>query len=172
MKRSFAIALIVVAFGAGWFSAKQRYEPAPQPQIDNRTPLQKRLFRLNQTERRIETKVPWVWYRIKTDCTGGIYVHRQENDDQDDWIADPEGNLLEHRRTIMDGYFPRRNLYSLGVTEPIEYKEQPWGAAKANWEVVVWSTKPQKNGFDGVSHQQHFTTLLDDLAKHLATIPY
>ena len=162
----FALVCLVFSFGLGWFAHRT---PQPKPQHDTRTALQRNLFRLGVSERFVYPVEPAgrnVGYQIKTDCTGSLYVSfwSESNEDKEEWVADADGQVLEHRKSSFGGGFPEKRIVS-DVTQSVEYAERPSGIAKVNWSVVVLPRQATESGIDGTDLQYRFNKLVEILAQ-------
>lgn len=167
-KAVLVLASLVLGFGFGWLAARQRYEPPPQP--DTRTALQRKLFRPGVTERTVFPVEPAgrnVGYRIKTDCAGAIYVAFWDNtnEDEQEWVADSQGRVLEYGKSSFGGAFPHKDILSDGAVGRVEYRERPSGIAKVDWNVTIWPRLATVDGLDKSDLQYSFDKLIEFLAQ-------
>ena len=161
-----ALICLVVGFGVGWFA---HTAPEPQPQSDTRTALQRKLFAPGITERSVFPVEPAgrsVGYKIKTDCTGSLYVSfwSNSNEDKEEWIVDADGQVREYRKSSFGGAFPEKRIIG-DVAQSVEYEERPSGIAKANWSVVGLPRQATESGIDGTGLQYRFNKLVEFLAQ-------
>ncbi len=155
-----ALVLCTMIFVAGWISALYKYSPGPQP--DNRTALQKQLFRFGSSKRVFFGKDGSRGIEAQTDCSGNVYLKAWERfgEDMEEFTADSQGRLREHRKTLDYGNWPRKTILNDNVVESIEYKEKPSGYAKADWDVLVLPTQVTASGIDGRRYQEEFDGLV------------
>lgn len=164
-KSLIVLGLCAAVFAAGWVWAMYHYSPGPQS--DNRTALQKQLFEPGSSKRVFYGNDSSRGIEASTDCSGNIYIKTWDRfgEDVEEFTADPEGHLREHRQTLDSGSFPRKTVLNDNVVESIEYKEKPSGNAKGDWDVLVLPTK-STNGIDGQGHQWVFDGIIRLLTKN------
>lgn len=163
----FGLICLALGVGIGWSLAKNERRPQQQP--DMRTGIQKRLFMPGVARKVVVDNSRGQGrrgYEVSTDCTGAIYVRWWDNYDLDyeEWLADQEGRLIEHRKSLYDGHFPRKDILSDGAIQQVAYQEVASGIAKDNWEVVIWPARPRQDGFDGARLQDSFDKVIDFLS--------